>query len=177
MTIKALLGAGSEHGHQSALFAYTAVATWHGWQVADFWANGLEIKAAIAKVPVHLRKPVLELKWFHAIPNGGSRGDSDVTRKIEGGKMKAEGVKSGIGDTFLPIPAEHFVNGKATMMHGLYIEMKRPSEKPVRKDSKGGLSDSQIEFKEHCIEHNYAWSVCYSWQEAVAELKRYIGLY
>lgn len=57
--------------------------------------------------------------WLaHAIPNGGSRG------KVEASKFKAEGVKAGIPDVFIPIPNFYY--------HGLYIEFKKkdgcPSE-------------------------------------------------
>ena len=46
----------------------------------------------------------------YAIPNGGGRS------KREAGRLKAEGVRSGVSDVFLSLPA-----GGA---HGLYIEMK-----------------------------------------------------
>lgn len=39
-----------------------------------------------------------ELKWIHAIPNGGKRGYKTAK------SLKDEGVKSGIFDIFLPIP-------------------------------------------------------------------------
>lgn len=52
-----------------------------------------------------------ELALLYHIPNGGSR------RKSEAGRFKAEGVKAGVPDLFLPAARENF--------HGLYIEMKR----------------------------------------------------
>jgi len=52
-----------------------------------------------------------ELKWFHAIPNGGFRD------KITAGKLKAEGVKSGVSDMFLPVKCDAY--------SGLYIELKK----------------------------------------------------
>lgn len=52
----------------------------------------------------------------HAIPNGGTRD------KITAGRLKAEGVKAGMPDVFLPIPKKFF--------HGLYIEFKTKTNKP-----------------------------------------------
>jgi len=72
-----------EHAHQSALFA---------------WASGCEVKE--------------ELKWFHAVPNGGDRD------RRTAGQMAAEGVESGVWDTFLPVPGGAY--------DALYLEMKRP---------------------------------------------------
>lgn len=64
-----------------------------------------------------------ELCWLHAIPNGGAR-----TASV-GAKMKAEGVKRGVWDVFLPYPKGNW--------HGLYIEMKY---------GKNGLTQEQKEF-------------------------------
>lgn len=50
------------------------------------------------------------LALLHAIPNGGLR------HKREAIKLKAEGVKPGVPDTFLPVPIQPW--------HGLYIEFK-----------------------------------------------------
>lgn len=55
---------------------------------------------------------------IHAIPNGGARS------KGEGGKLKAEGVRKGIPDLFLPVPSG--------MYHGMYIELKWKGNKPKR---------------------------------------------
>ena len=133
-----LAKSGTEHGEQSALF---------------LWA--------------HLNKtkyPVLE--WMHAIPNGGSRGDTAKSRMIRGAQMKAEGVKQGVADVFLPFPIAGW--------HGLYIEMKKPSQRPVKATSKGGLSDDQVLFKGHCILFNYGWIVCYSWEDAARTIVQYL---
>jgi hypothetical protein len=46
----------------------------------------------------------------HAIPNGGMR------HKATAGKLKAEGVKSGVPDICIPVPSHPF--------HGLYLELK-----------------------------------------------------
>lgn len=138
MTPQDLAKSGTEHGEQSALF---------------LWAN-----LNVAKYPM--------LRWMHAIPNGGSRGDNAKSRMIRGAQMKAEGVKQGVADVFLPCP----ING----WHGLYIEMKKPDQRPKREGSKGGLSDDQILFKEHCNLHGYGWIVCYSWEEAARTIVQYL---
>lgn len=133
-----LAKSGTEHGEQSALFCWAGLNLW--------------------------RFPVL--RWLHAIPNGGSRGDDAKSRAIRGGQMKAEGVKTGVADVFLPIPKGGY--------HGLYIEMKKPNQRPVKKTSKGGLSDEQILFAEFCYEHGYGWKVCYTWLEAVETIIAYL---
>jgi hypothetical protein len=49
--------------------------------------------------------------YLFAIPNGGSR-----RNKFEGYRLKAQGVKAGVSDLFLPIPRGGF--------HGIWIEFK-----------------------------------------------------
>ncbi len=151
----------SEHSHQAALFCYCAAAMNHGFAVADAWAQfGPQsfISSQKAGVP--------ELRWLHAIHNQG-HGDA-----VRGAKAKAEGVKAGVADVFLPVckwrPDENIVCA------GLYIEMKKPSEKPVKATSKGGVSDEQKAFAMFVEKQGYQWNVCYSWQEAVEVIKEYL---
>ena len=92
-----------------------------------------------------------ELALFHAIPNGGLRS------KAQAGKLKAEGVKPGVPDCFLPV-----ARGK---YHGLYIEMKKPASKPVRGGA-GGVSAEQLAFIRAARANGYAAEVCYSWEQA-----------
>lgn len=98
---------------------------------------------SIAKYP--------ELKWIHAIPNGGKRGFKTAK------SLKDEGVKPGIFDIFLPIPRGDY--------HGMYIEFKYGNNK---------LSDSQIEFQKHCNKNDYKTAVCYSAIDAVKIVVNYL---
>jgi len=109
-----------------------------------------------------------ELKWFHAVPNGGSRGDTAGLRAMRGAQLVAEGVRSGVADTCLPV--------KRGPYSGLYIELKKRSVKPKKATSKGGLSDEQIEFGEFVKSQGYAWYCCYGWEEAWSCLQWYLNL-
>lgn len=183
MTPDQLAKSGTEHGHQSALFAYVAVARMHGFAAADAWAVG-------ASLPDYLKpglsQPVPALEWFHAIHNQG-HGD-----KVRGANAKAEGVRAGVADTFLPWPVfetlkfqadghfedNHFVESEVFSADrikwaGLYIEMKKPSEKP-KKEGKGGVSEAQRKFGDYAKAVGYGWIVCYSWREAADALRSYI---
>lgn len=108
-----------------------------------------------------------ELEWFHAIPNGGSRGDNPQARAIRGAKLIAEGVRPGVSDTFLPV--------KRGMYSGLYIEMKKPSVKPKKKTSKGGVSKEQLDFGNFVQLQGFGFVVCYSWEDAVNVLIEYLN--
>jgi hypothetical protein len=147
----------TESGHQMALIVYLQVAEKYGF----FAADRLPEKIACPS------KPVPELKWLHAIPNGGARGDDARSSAIRGNKMKMEGVKEGVADLCWPF--------RNKLYSGLYIEMKRPAAKAISKIAKGGLSTEQIEFRDFVIEQGFKWVVCYSWQEAVKIIKQYYG--
>jgi hypothetical protein len=159
LRVKDLLGTDTEHAHQVTLFAYAAVAMNYGWEWADEWAKGGEVDGVVGR-------GVSELRWLHAIPNGGGRGDNKRSATIRGQQLKAEGVKAGVADIFLPVAKGSW--------HGLYIEMKRPKLKPVR-GGKGGLSNEQIEFRDWVRGQGYGWVVCYGWEEVVRVLRMYLG--
>ena len=140
----------SESSHQAALFAWAALN----------------------------KKQWPELAWLHHIPNGGSRGDTQKSRMIRGAQLKAQGVRTGVADIFLPVRKLYGVDeeGDAVFKSGLYIEMKKPSEKPVKATSKGGVSDEQREFGDFVKQQGFSWHVCYSWEEARDVLKAYLEL-
>ena len=92
-----------------------------------------------------------ELELMHHIPNGGSR------NKIEAARLKAQGVKSGVPDIFLPVARKGF--------HGLYIELKR---------QKGGVvSESQSKWLGALMEQGYMTDVCYGAEQAIKVIKEY----
>ena len=94
--------------------------------------------------------PELEL-LFH-IPNGGSRG------KAEAARFKAEGVKAGVPDLFLPVARGPY--------HGLFIEMKR---------QKGGkVSDAQKAWILDLIDQGYLAVVCYGCKDAAELIEDYL---
>jgi len=156
----------TEDSEQTALFAYIAAARLHGFDIADLWA---EIGTpALAKSSFKQTKiPALpQLTWFHAIPNGGSRGDSKKSAMIRGAQLTATGVRKGVADTFLPWPNSGY--------HGLYIEMKVRSKKPKRTGTKGGMSDEQIEFRDWALSNGYGFATCYGWEEARDVIRSYV---
>jgi len=100
-----------------------------------------------------------ELDLLHAIPNGGERA------KIVAARLKAEGVKSGVSDLFLPVARQG--------MHGLYIEMKRPFNTPELREN--SVSENQTKWIDNVRGQGYGAIVCYGWQEARDILIRYMG--
>lgn len=94
-------------------------------------------------------KPELNL-IFH-IPNGGSRD------KREAANLKAQGVKAGVPDLFLPVAR----NG----CHGLFIEMKFGKNKPT---------DKQKEWLHELAAQGYRCDVCYSADEAIFVIEAYL---
>jgi len=95
-----------------------------------------------------------ELELLYHTPNGGQR------NKAEAGRFKAEGVKSGVPDVFLPVARGGYF--------GLYIEMKR---------RKGGkVSDAQVEFFPKLRKQGYQVEVCKGWEAAAEIIKIYMAM-
>jgi len=93
-----------------------------------------------------------ELSLIFAIPNGGQR-HVGVARKL-----KAEGVRSGAPDLFLPVARGIY--------HGLFVEMKR---------QKGGrLSDTQKDYFPRLIQQDYKVIVCNGADEAMNGIQEYL---
>jgi len=181
MSPEQLASVNAEHSHQRALFAWCNIAERFGFDLA--WDERTYETGALAQFVeggcnAHMAMPVPELKWFHAIPNGGPRD------AITAGKLKVEGVKKGVLDCFLPLPMEEPKNSNfatLTTYCGLYIELKRPKteKEGVRKariiDQQGGtLSPEQTEFVAYARGVGYAVSVCYHWRSAADDLQSYI---
>lgn len=153
------LAGDSEHSQQSALFCFCAKVKFIGFELA--------LDKTHWEIPGYVGEPVPEIEFYHSIPNGGNRGDNATSRAVQGGKLKAEGVKAGVLDTFWPIARGGF--------HGLYVEMKKPSLKKS-KNQLNGLSDAQLKFGEFVTNQGYQAIACYTWLEAADALKQYYEL-
>jgi len=92
-----------------------------------------------------------ELALMFAIPNGGQRNIIVATR------LKAEGVKSGVPDIFLPV-----ARGGA---HGLFIELKTEKGKP---------SGNQREWIGDLNFVGYCAVFCYGWEHAKDTILEYL---
>lgn len=173
----------SESSHQKALFAWCNMAAMYGFEAADDMFSYTKPKHAETRYGTD--NAVACLRWIYHIPNGGSRGDTDKSRKIRGANLKAEGTKDGICDINLPFPQFAYpamleifgntVKPISGIICGLYIEMKKPSAKAVRATSKGGVSDNQKTFMTYAKNAGYSCFVCYNWMEAKEIIKRYIN--
>lgn len=93
-----------------------------------------------------------ELDLMHHIPNGGKRSKSEAAR------FKAQGVKAGVPDIFLPCARGGY--------HGLYIELKRTKS--------GKLSAAQKEWIDALREQDYKVIVCYGFDEAREVIINYL---
>lgn len=148
ITPEQIAKSGSEHAQQAALFAHIA----------------LECNKRHAEQPF-----VRDIRMLYAIPNGGER------NKAVAGKLKAEGVKTGVWDLFLPVPKQRrslFSGPSNVVWHGLYIEMKAPNR---RNHKHGGLEDNQIEFGKAMNTLGYALAVCHTWNEAYSVILTYLA--
>jgi hypothetical protein len=113
-----------------------------------------------------------------AIPNGGLR------TKSQAAKLKAEGVRAGVSDLFLPVPKvmvpfghdDKFpgvlltdMTGKeiASVCCGLWIEMKA---------GKGKESPEQIAFGHEAVSAGYGYAVCWSAEDAWKVVCDYLGI-
>ena len=116
-----------------------ASGTEHGVQAAFF----------ASLVPHYEIHP--ELRLMFAIPNGGQRNPATA------GRLKAEGVKAGVPDTFLPIARRDF--------HGLFIEFKKVG---------GKTSPAQDEMILQLRRQKYNVQICYDWQTALDRVLGYL---
>lgn len=103
----------------------------------------------------YLEAHIPELRWLHAIPNGGKRDARTAAL------LKAEGVKAGVLDLFWPWPRS---NPSGPRWHGLYIEMKAPE---------GALSEEQKNFARFVMEQGYCVRIAFDPHEAMLVIKAY----
>lgn len=95
-----------------------------------------------------------ELKMLFHVPNGGSR------NKAEAANLKRQGVKSGVPDLCLTVAKNGY--------HGLFIEMKYGKNKTTKE---------QKEWLKNLSESGYKTAVCYSADEAIREIARYLDIH
>jgi len=113
--------------------------TEHGEQSALFdWALGAQYQYP-------------ELALMFAVPNGGARAITTAR------KLKAEGVRAGVPDIFLPAPRGN--------KHGLFVELKVGRNRP---------SEIQQAWIDSLQEQDYAVEVCYGFDEAQAAIVKYL---
>ena len=152
----ALAKFGSEHGEQAALFSWLFVASRHGFKAA-YDEQSYTVKGhAVATYGEYEAMP--DLAFAFAIPNGGSRGSTKDAAMRVGATLKAEGVKKGVSDVFVPIPR----HGRG----GLFIEMKR--------EAGGTVSKEQKDFGNQMIKFNFGFCVCYGWKEAAKLIQQWM---
>lgn len=113
------------------------------------WASWMKLRARRCELP-----PIWEdLEWLFAVPNGGDRD------RIVAGRMKAEGVVSGVADLCLPVACGGFF--------GLWIEMKRFD---------GGVqSENQLRFERHMKRNGYAYALCHGVEQGIKVIRSYIA--
>jgi hypothetical protein len=97
------------------------------------------------------------LKFAFAIPNGGER------NVIVASRLKAEGVKQGVPDVCIPIPAGIYA--------GMWIEFKRPGTETQRA---GKLSTEQEKWRDFLISQHYFHIVAFEYLSAVESVLRYL---
>lgn len=100
-----------------------------------------------------------DLKWLHAVPNGGGRS------KAQAGILKAEGVTKGVWDLSLPV-----LRGQYT---GLVIELKKPG---LRGHKNAGLTDEQVEYGEHQRAQGRLTAIHDDAAEAIATIRHYLAM-
>jgi hypothetical protein len=165
MTPDELARKNSEHGHQRALFAWANIASRFGFEAA--WDDRSYREANYARDKYGTSNAVPELKRMHAIANGGKRD------KITAAMLKAEGVKKGVPDVFLPVPLWNAKHGAGTRtLCGHYIELKRPKAKG---QAAGSTSDEQDDWIGWLRGMGYAVSVCFDWRSAAKEVQTYMA--
>lgn len=155
MNPEQLAKSGTEHAEQMALFCWAAKAQFAGFAEANSMSSYDAPFDPTDRTPL---RPVPGLRFLHAIPNAGARGN-----KVAASQLKAEGVKAGVADILLPMTRQFPV-----MAAGLYVEMKR------EKGNASDVSNEQIEFAKFVTSQGYAWYPAFGWREAARIIESYI---
>ncbi len=128
-----------------------------------FW-EAFEARKSIASVPNEhqiqsaffdwvARQRIPEIELMHATPNGGLRS------KATAGKLKMEGVKTGVPDVCWPVSRGAFI--------GLAIEFKKPDGNP---------SKEQRERIDALQKAGWCVVLCWSWEAAAKMVQGYAGM-
>ncbi len=129
----------------------TDVISWARWT-----ARLIQIEFPIEATALHM---------LHHIPNGLYLGEDRRLAAIIMRLAIAAGLLPGVLDLFLPFASLGF--------HGLYLEMKKPSE---RKDGLEAMTQEQKDFATSLERLGYCWKLCFSADDAVAEIISYMCL-
>lgn len=95
-----------------------------------------------------------ELLLLYHTPNGGSR---PIKEAVE---LKAQGVKPGVPDIFLPVARGGY--------HGLYIELKRLK--------RSRTSDAQLAWIDALREQGFMAEVCHGAEDAISLISWYLAM-
>lgn len=157
----------SEHSQQRALFCWANCAALYGFALSQYPATYLAAtRNVLLRGSEHINPvPVPELKLLFAVHNQG-HGDA-----IRGARAKAEGVKSGVPDVFLPVPRWRYydVGGRELKAHGLFIELKLPGYAP------SAVKPEQREWHEDLRKQGYRVEVCGGWEAAAKVIQDYMS--
>ena len=113
-----------------------------------------QIQKAYFEILAWNEKDFPYLKYIFAIPNGGHRPISVAK------KMKAEGVRRGVPDIFIPV-------GFGLYRYGKWLETKT---------AKGVMSKEQNEYRNFLLAEGYDYALCRSCDELVRETELYLGI-
>lgn len=94
-----------------------------------------------------------QLDLLFAIPNGSNKSYAQAK------KYKAEGLKPGVPDIFLPVAVGDY--------HGLFVELKRVKGSTT--------SDEQFEWQQKLNLQMYKSIICYGADEAIQEITNYLN--
>lgn len=116
-----------------------------------YWTRFVKVKLADCSVV-----PLSDV--IYAVPNGGKR------NKAEAGRLKKQGVKSGVSDLNLIVPSKGFGS--------LYIEMKKPKVKGKPDPTVQESQTAWINISKIC---NHQAVVAYGADEAKTAIRDYLG--
>lgn len=154
----------SESAHQKAFFCWLNMAAEHGIVIADdmrAYNDKLYRDNMIGFLGPNY-SPYTELSMAFAVPNGGVRGGK-FGAAAAGAKFKAEGVKAGVPDVFVPIP---IVTEEDGIKGGLWLELKEPGG--------GILSDEQGNYLRYLQKANFCCVVVDEWFDCARAVKDYL---